>query len=571
MKNFSQFMKEEVDLRGNKGVPLDFMSNARQQAARNLEIEPEMNRPVGNIGSLMARSTYLLTNGLNAEQIEERYKSLEALAKSVIMDEYGDIIEASEKPVELMIRLIRPTESVLQQLPSLMNVPAISEERPEYSEEETQDTATEEQETEESEEETQSTQEEEEEEEEDDFFSFFEDDTDYAQQEEENPEIVEEEPEITNKEVALAIDKKKILNMLTQGEGKSTKDIIKYSDVVESGIREIMGDSYEEILKVWSETSDLAHKLDWSVKDDNKASMMKNAPGVLAGAVDVAWESLSNERFQMHLLTEDTEFSKIVIRAYGIDFPMLIHEAVKGIYMLLQSSAIKKDDELAEEIKRATSSFKDESQDFKYGVPAQQMFRDFINKCKDSQKYKQMRTRVFALLAIDKGRGGSYTDEEFLEITNGIFSTFDSVMENGKNIFKINEQRFVESNAKIEVEKIIAGVVKAEDEYREEMNRWEMEQRFGHQAHKEDGEHAESEEDAQSEIDRLIRQSAERESERDESQLTKRELQELIDTALDDGDYKEVERLSKFMKEGAEIYLREIERINEIKKTSTNL
>jgi ribosomal protein S18 len=182
-----------------------------------------------------------------------------------------------------------------------------------------------------------------------------------------------------------------------------------------------------------------------------------------------------------------------------------------------------------------------------------------------------MRTRVFALLAIDKGRGGSYTDEEFLEITNGIFSTFDSVVENGKNIFKINEQRFVESNAKIEVEKIIAGVVKAEDEYREEMNRWEMEQRFGHQAHKEDGEHAESGEDAQSEIDRLIRQSAERESERDESQLTKRELQELIDTALDDGDYKEVERLSKFMKEGAEIYLREIERINEIKKTSTNL
>ena len=71
MKNFSQFMKEEVDLRGNKGVPLDFMSNARQQAARNLEIEPEMNRPVGNIGSLMARSTYLLTNGLNAEQIQE--------------------------------------------------------------------------------------------------------------------------------------------------------------------------------------------------------------------------------------------------------------------------------------------------------------------------------------------------------------------------------------------------------------------------------------------------------------------------------------------------------------------
>ena len=568
MKNFSQFIKEEVDLKGNKGVPSDFMGKARQQAKTNLGFEPEMNAPVGNIGALMARSTYLLTNGLDADQIDDRYKKLEALAKRVIMDEYGDIIESSEKPVELMIKLIRPSESVLQQLPELLNVPASSEDRPEYSEESTEGQEAQPQiqtQPQAQEEPAQSAQEEE-----DDFFSFFEDDTDYEEQEEENPEM-EEESEVTNKDVALAIDKKKILNMFTQGEGKATKDIIKYSEVVESGLREIIGDSYRELLKVWSDTSELAHKLDWSVKDDNKASMMKNAPGGLAGAVDVAWESLSSERFQMHLLTEDTEFSKIVIRAYGVDFPMLIHEAVKGVYMLLQSSAIKKDKELAQEIKRATSSFKDESQDFKYGVPAQQMFRDFINKCKDSQKYKQMRTRVFAFLAIDKGRGGAYTDEEFLEITNGIFSSFDSLMEGDKNVFKINEQRFAESKSKVEVEKVIAEIVKAEDEYREAMDRWEMEQRFGNQGHEgEEGEHAEPGEESQSEIDRLIRQSAERESDRDESQLTKRELQELIDAALDEGDFDEVKRLSAFLKEGAEIYLREIEMINERKKTRIN-
>lgn len=568
MKNFSQFIKEEVDLKGSKGVPSDFMDKAKQQAATNLGIEPEMGRPVGNIGALMAKSTEILTRGLNAEQIDERYKKLEALAKRVIMDEYGDIIEASEKPVELMIRLIRPSESVLGQLPELLNVPRSSEERPEYSEE-SQEGQQEEPQAQaqlggQAEDESQASQQQEEE---DDFFSFFDDDTDYEQQEEENPEEVEE-IEVTNKDVAMAIDKKKILNMLTQGEGKATKDIIKYSDVVESGLREIIGDSYRELLKVWSDTSDLAHKMDWNVRDENKASMMKDAPGGLAGAVDVAWESLSNERQQMHLLMEDTEFNKIVIRAFGVDFPMLIHESVKGIYMLLQSSAIKKDQELAQEIKRATSSFKDESQDFKYGVPAQQMFRDFVNKCKDSQKYNQMRTRVFAFLAIDKGRGGAYTDEEFLEITNSLFSVFDSVLEDGKRVFKINEQRFAESKAKSEIEKVIAGIVKAEDEYREAMNRWEMEQRFGGQEPQGEGEgYAEPGEEAQSEIDRLIRQSAERESERDESQLTKRELQELIDAALDEGDFDEVRRLSAFLKEGAEIYLREIERINESKKT----
>lgn len=567
MKNFSQFINEEVDLKGSKGVPSDFMDKAKQQAKTNLGFEPEMGVPVGNIGALMAKSTELLTRGLNAEQIDERYKKLEALAKRVIMDEYGDIIDASEKPVELMIRLIRPSESVLGQLPELLNVPRTSEERPEYSEESQEGQEAQPQAQPQSQGEAQAPQQEDE----DDFWSCFDDDTDYAQQEEENPEEVEE-IEVTNKDVAMAIDKKKILNMLTQGEGKATKDIIKYSDVVESGLREIIGDSYRELLKVWSDTSDLAHKMDWNVRDENKASMMKDAPGGLAGAVDVAWESLSNERHQMHLLTEDTEFNKIVIRAFGVDFPMLIHESVKGIYMLLQSSAIKKDAELAQEIKRATSSFKDESQDFKYGVPAQQMFRDFVNKCKDSQKYSQMRTRVFAFLAIDKGRGGAYTDEEFLQITNSLFSVFDSVLEDGKRVFRINDQRFAESKAKLEIEKVIAGIVKAEDEYREAMNRWEMEQRFGGQepeGEAEGGDHAEPGE-SQSEIDRLIRQSAERESERDESQLTKRELQELIDAALDEGDFDEVKRLSAFLKEGAEIYLREIERINESKKTRIN-
>jgi hypothetical protein len=477
------------------------------------------------------------------------------------MDEYGDIIEASEKPVELLIKLIRPNQSVLGEVPNLLNVPAESDERPEYSEEE------ETEETDVPQSQPQGQQETEDEEEEDDFMSFFDDDTDYEYQEEENPEEVEE---LTNKDVAMAIDKKKILNMITQGEGKATKDIIKFSEVVESGLREILGDSYRELLDVWVKTSEVAHKLDWAVSDAAKGSMMKNMPGGLAGAVDLTWENATSKFNKIHLLTENTDFNKIVIRAYGIDFPMLLHESIKGIYLLLQSSAIKKDDEIAEEIKRATSSFKDESQDFKYGVVAQNMFRDFINACKDSGKYTQMRARVFAQLAVDKGRGGRYTDEEFLEITKSLFSVFDSKIEAGKTSFVINQERFTQSKAKSEIEKVIADIVRAEDEYREELNKWEMEQRFGRnepEPQDEDERRPESDEESQSEIDKLIRQSSEKEQTTDESDLTKRELQELIDAALDEGDYDEVRRLSAFMKEGAEIYLKEVERINESKIT----
>ena len=571
MKNYLEFLKEEVDLKGNKGIDDDFMKKAEDQAKQNLGVTPNTNGPVaGDIGSLMRRSAQLLTSGLNTDQIEERYKKLEDLAKRVIMDEYGDIIEASEKPVELLIKLIRPNQSVLGEVPNLLNVPAESEERPEYSEEEETDAeeVDQPQGQPQGQEETEE-QEETEDEEEDDFMSFFDDDTDYEDQEEENPEEVEE---LTNKDVAMAIDKKKILNMITQGEGKATKDIIKFSEVVESGLREILGDSYRELLDVWVKTSEVAHKLDWAVTDKAKGSMMKNMPGGLAGAVDLTWENATSKFNKIHLLTENTDFNKIVIRAYGIDFPMLLHESIKGIYLLLQSSAIKKDDEIAEEIKRATSSFKDESQDFKYGVVAQNMFRDFINACKDASKYTQMRARVFAQLAVDKGRGGRYTDEEFLEISKSLFSVFDSKTEASKTSFVINQERFAQSKAKSEIEKVVADIVRAEDEYRDELNKWEMEQRFGNEPEPQgdDESHPEQGEESQSDIDKLVRQSLEKPAQEDsESELSKREIQVLIDDALDAEDYKEVERLAKlpnYLKEGL-VYLTELKRINESKIT----
>lgn len=550
MKNYSQFLKEEVDLKGNKGIPEDFMKKSEDQA-RHLG-------NVGDLGQLVGKSMQLLTNGLSTDQIEERYKKLEDLAKRVIMDEYGDIIEASAKPVELMIKLVRPNKSVLEELPRLMQVPEESSEKPEYSEEEETQTQSEPQ--------AQPQAQSQEQEEEDDFWGAFSDDTDYEDQEEENPEAVEE-IEVTNKDVAMAIDKKKILNMIAQGEGKATKDIIRYSEVVENGLSEIFGDSYRELLDVWIKISEAAHKSDWSVSDKMKASMMKNTPKGLAGAVDVDW------------VNESTNFTKIVIKAYGIDFPMLLHECVKGIYMLLMSSAIKKDAEIAEEIKRATSSFKDESQDFKYGVPAQNMFRDFINACKDADKYTQMRARVFAQLAIDKEKGGRYTDEEFLEITNSLFSVFDSKMEDRKISFEINPERFAASKAKLEIEKVIADIVKAEDEaeeeYRKALREWEMEQRFGTNAPEPQGDdegHPEpGRKEAQSDIDRLVRQSFEspEEQEDDERNLSKREIQVLIDAALDAGKYDEVERLAQlpnYLKEGL-VYLSEIKRINESKIT----
>ena len=597
LKDYSQFLNEEVDLKeegekkGNPGIPSGWMRKADEEAQKNLGIKIDRQGP-SNIGSLISQSTvFLTTKGLDTESesykvdLENRYKRLEDLAKEVILDEFGSILSGYSKPIELDIRLLRPNEKAIDKIKELGNKAEFSTEKPDISS----------QDEEEEDELVQDQPQVQEEEEEDDWFKQFEEpeeqtqDSDEEEEEEiqENPEEEiqeEEEDNLTNKDVAMAIDKTKILNMITQGAGKATKDIIKFSKTVKNGLREIFGDSYETILDIWSKTSDEADKLDWQIPVGDKQSMFKNMPAGIAGAVKVDWKKEDGDeeiKESNDQTNKNDDYDKVVINSIGIDFPMLIHETVKGVYQVLQSSAIKSNKEFAEEVKKATSSYRDESEDFRYGTLAQSMFRDFINTCKDADKYPKLNIleRVYYELSHDKERGGKYTDEEFLEITNSIFSSFDKVLEDNKIRFIVNKEKFNSSIAKDKIERIIQEENKDEDDYQEELRKWELDQQFGASNYDDDKddrgeEYPEPGKGSQSEIDRLTRLTAEREQ--DLSNLTQSEIQKLVDDAFDKAikdsevtgekpDYSEVQRLSAYL-ESANIYLKEIDRIFELKK-----
>ena len=572
MRKFSDFIKEEIDLRGNRGIPGDFMRNSEEEAGRNLGIRIDDESQMRNIWpqfqQLMNQSMQIMMQGpdgrpLGREQMQARLDALQNLAKDVIMDEYGEILESSAKPVELDIRLVNPNE-VIRQISDLREVPQNAR-------------TPREDDTHEEDEEDQTEQDQQ--------------DSDCADGSCSSVEGVDEpteEPEDITGNVLTASLKKKILNMLTQGEGKATKDIIKFSPLVENGLQQIFGTNGARILRIWSDMSDTADKMDWVIPIANKASMMSNNPGGMAGATDVTWESLNNSIFSIELLKENQNFNKITIKAVGVDFPMLIHETVKGIYLLIQSAAIKKDKEFAKKVKTATSSFMDEAQDFRYGVTAQAMFNDFVNACKDSQKYKQMRTRIFRLLANDKDKltakaieisktdkdlGAiikkdadlALSDNKFLEVFNSLFSVFDKKMEAGKLVFFINAERFNQSEAKLVVEKLIAHVVETEEDYERSLREWEMEQQFGPKTNYDEPEVPEMTGDDSTPTETVEDDGVY--SDEDLSKMRQKDIQELVDDALDKGDYTEVQRLTKFLKEGAEIYLKEIERINENQHT----
>jgi hypothetical protein len=558
MKSFEKFIKEEVDLRGNKGIPDDFMSKSEEEARRSLGVRPDDERQMGQIWPEFqrnaAQSEQLLRTGqdgrqLNREQLEERIKSLEELAEKVVREEFDEILNTSIKPIELKIKLV-PQGSVAGETPDIRDVPRQAEqpkeeEQPEQEEQEEQPKE--------------------------------------EEQEQEQPEGEQPEGEQeVGTDLVSAISKKKLLNMITQAAGKATKDIIKISETVEEELAKIFGDRQgKQVLGHWVAMSDLADKMDWAIPLDRKSQMMKDMPQGMAGTCDVKWESHSGNYYNMNLLLEK-EATKIVIKAVGIDFPMLIHETVKGIYLFLQSGAIKKDKETAKIIKKATSSFSDEAQDFRYGPPALEMLVKFVNKFPESGQYKRLDTRVFIMMACDKERAleeakntkkewkellekkasVARTDEQFNEIMKSIFSCFDLQGEQ----FVLNEERFNDSLAKSELQKIIKYIVDDIEDYKRELEEWERRQE--EKKWKSQSQKPEAEEEL-SDIDKLVKQSLEKPQEDDDSidysKMSDVELMDLSFQAAADGDFELAKLVRSYVKKNDSLVIidHELKRINE--------
>lgn len=367
---------------------------------------------------------------------------------------------------------------------------------------------------------------------------------------------------LNDPEIKKEVDKRKILNNITQGEAKNTKRILALS-AVRRGLEAIFGESEgREIHTMWMRMTELADKMDWLIPVDLKGEMMERAPEGLAGAVSVKWpnsekdgddkdkksEAEKQEELADKILkdlekdgdidAESEDIQKLmstgnpIIKARGVDFPMLLHETVKGIYELIAAAGIPEDKRTAELVMMNTSSFEDEAEEFRYGPEIAADLRDFINKStKDVDKYPNTREHVYGMLV-------QMPADEFLILMKKIL--------------------LGDSEAREKIDEMIEEVVKMLDEY-------ELGEALPSEQDEADAEEWTKEvtSEEESEIDKLVRQSAERESERDMSDYTQREIQDMIDAALDDGNIDEVKRLSQYLKEGKEIFLKEIERINE--------
>jgi len=472
MKNFTKFL-EEITIKGNPGVPNegDKQSGDKEYLS---DIERRAKQRMGLTGrehpsQFGPRMMQLLQTSLQMTRGKE--DELEKLATEIILDNFSDILDG----VDLDIKLVRSGQEVAN----------------------------------------------------------------FMQEESDDQPEMPNFREVTDPELIRRIHKAKLGNVIIQGEAKNTKHIL-HKEEVKGSINEIFGEQRGvEIFRIWDELSKLADKMDWIIPIEVKADMMERAPQGMAGAVKVDWKPKEKEEKEEDQDNFDNneepqieeESYTPVIRARGIDFPMLLHEAVKGIFELIAAvsqpgmNADEKEIEMAETVKINVSSFEDEAEDFRTGPEIAADFRDFINKNDKSSYTPNMRAFIFG-----KMMDSNYmTSEDFLKLFRGI----------------LNET----PEARRKVDQMI-------DEIIQELKSYEL------------GEVLPEYTDDEYEMPNNQEDSQESD-EVDYSQLSQRRIQELIDDALDSGNYDDVKMLSQFLKEGKEIYLRELERINEFNSYHT--
>ena len=378
------------------------------------------------------------------------------------------------------------------------------------------------------------------------------------------------------------IYKRKIINLVSQGEALNTKHIL-HSPEVKEGISEIFGDKADEIFEIWDSITKAATKLDQLWDPADRAESIANSPGAgLAGAVDVKWVPKEGNINEANDDDDDLEFAlddegdetpedkekvekneedifsflntgntkglddfldekdinpnlisknfKPVITAIGRDFPMLLHEAVKGLYNVLAMGGIPEDKDVARLALKKGYARNEEPEEWKYGPTIAADIRDFVNENELVDSYSNVREQVWKYMVSRK----KMPTEDFLELIRGILSKTQEARIKVDAIIKmvvLNIKKFYEKQR--QKEQYEADM----EEYRAQKEQYDREiEEYNKKMEEWNKKHPTIEEEPQEVVETPY------------SEMTQRELQAIQDQALEDGDYKKAAEVSKYIK-----------------------
>jgi hypothetical protein len=337
-------------------------------------------------------------------------------------------------------------------------------------------------------------------------------------------------------EMKQEVDKRKVANLITQGESKNAINLFHlFKDQIDE-IHPDLFDMYDKIFK-----SNEAQE--WMMPEQGIGQMMYNNQRNVGGVVSVGWgdeeeEKEAKEEKQrtaeeiiadiqnggdLHNNEEDISdllsTGKPSIKVRAANLPLLVHETIKGIYELIASKGIPDDENLAQIVMDQTDTLDDEAEDLKYGRYIKNDFVAFINENPKSDNVPNIKEFVF-------GEMMTLPAPQFIRLFRGIM-----------------EQT---PDARRQIDEIIDGILAQFDEY----NNYDEDNDDMFRSSNYDDNYGENEEDNQEEPvapqPQAVAPSNEKEEE-DYSRMNKRDLQTALDDALDAGDFATVRKISPFL------------------------
>ena len=337
--------------------------------------------------------------------------------------------------------------------------------------------------------------------------------------------------EIEDEDTKIAIHKRKILNMIAQGEAINSKKML-LSDTNMDGLTELLGkESAEKMADLLIKITDICNARDWRIPEEVAASMIEQG-GSLSGVSKIEWKPNEPKSDDSEETQNDeegseedhsTDTAKLII--LGMDQAMLFHEAVKAIYGLINQGGLAHlDDETIAKVFMNADTARDEAQDLKRAKLTAADLRDFIQSFPELNDIENGREYVWGKM-ID---ASVLNDSEFLNLMNMIFTSAPEyrTLKAGEPEYTQNEidaARKAYPIARKKVQDIIDLIL-------QELSDWEasQEEPYG----------SEYEEPGQADFDIAPSRS---------SEPSRAEIQDMIDQALDRRDFAEVERLSKLL------------------------
>lgn len=352
--------------------------------------------------------------------------------------------------------------------------------------------------------------------------------------------------EIEDEDTKTAIHKRKILNMIAQGEAINSKKML-LGDTNMDGLIELFGEANaKKMVELLVMITDICNARDWRIPEEVGARMIEMGNG-LSGVSKIEWKPAKpeseedQEEEETETPAEDSQTTPTLI-ILGLDQAMLFHEAIKAIYGLINQGGLAHlDDETIAKVFMNTETPRDEVQDLKRAKLTAADLREFIQSFPEVDDIENGREYVWGKM-ID---ANLVPDREFLELMNLIFTAAPAYRELAEGEPPYSEAEIVAAAdamhaAQAKVRKLIQII-------KQELKDWQ------------DSVDAANYEDPYAEDDQdFPSYQAEEPADREPDQA---EIQALIDKALDRRDFKEVERLSMMLKESREDRLKRLKQL----------